>query len=180
MGPLTFTDAVHKLAKRGNESGCQTSVIMNLEGPYGPLIDLDKAEVIVLAAGGIGITAIISTWRFLIEQACWRAFTHIKRLRLVWSARSVGLFDEFRNELTIPQDSLSITTEVSLYCSTGTSESGGRKVNNGMPNFGDIFVEEGQHGACLVRVCGPPPMVSACERDAASHNVDFEPWSFVL
>jgi len=184
MGEGTFTEKVHKLASAHNHD----SIVMNVQGPYGPCVDLHSnpnATRVLLVAGGIGVTPMLSALRCAVQRANIGKLGKLKRLRLVWSARSPAVFDILKDEVALCAVSGALEVELSLYCSSyqGTNACAVGTVHSGIPNFLDILAEETAQGErCMVRVCGPPPMVLACAAASKEYVglVDFEPWSFVL
>jgi len=174
---------LHDLASKAGRGG----VVMNVQGPYGPRVDLhdtSTAERVVLVAGGIGVTPMLSALRCAIQRDRVGRLGKLRRVRLVWSSRSPAVFDILQEELSL-QVGGTLDVEVSLFCSTasGHATCAVGQVRSGIPNFTAILAEETAQGDhCLVRVCGPPPMVTACANasKACSGSVDFEPWSFVL
>lgn len=186
MGGESFTAKLHEFAVSSDETLCK-HMLMNIQGPYGPHLDLSKHESVLLVAGGIGITPMASVVRFLVQQAQNGQKGALCRLHLVWSARSASIFDVMEEELNVIHDAtreLLFDMQVSLYCSTakeeGTCSLG--TILPGMARFQEILAKEISFGKCLVRACGPPPMVGACESAANTFgdSVAFEPWSFVL
>lgn len=178
MGPNTFT------GKLFESVGCK-KLSMSVEGPYGPRVDLHHSASVLLVAGGIGITPMLSTLRCAVQSANAGHTMALRRLHLLWSARSAEVFDLFQEEFRLVLEAAKLPFEVklSLYCSTSKENASCMlgPVISGMPSFPSILQEEISAGHCLVRACGPPPMVNACEAASTAHKgIDFEPWSFVL
>eukprot|EP00812_Abedinium_dasypus_P000085 NODE_1010_length_1270_cov_299.503704.p1 GENE.NODE_1010_length_1270_cov_299.503704~~NODE_1010_length_1270_cov_299.503704.p1 ORF type:complete len:353 (+),score=115.30 NODE_1010_length_1270_cov_299.503704:3-1061(+) len=186
MGDATFTGNLHELAKQ-TEAGA--GVVMNVQGPYGPYQDMLEMERVLLVAGGIGVTPMISTLRFAVQCARAGRGGALRRLRLLWCARSPGVFDAFADELGLALTGAADTpldVGLLLYCSAVPSA--GRcflgTYAAGAPQFPAVLAEEVAQGGghIHVRVCGPPSMVAACEAAAndVGDAVEFEPWSFVI
>lgn len=181
MGWNTFTGAVHDLATLVSHERFK----LNIDGPYGPCMDFNEYARVVLVAGGIGVTAMLSAWRFIVQRARLHQSGSLRCLHLVWVARSPDIFGVFENELADILGDIPIQIKISLYCSTsqGKASCSLGHVTAGTPNFADIFADEVQLGlSCAVRACGPPGMVNACAKAAAcfGDSVQFEQWSFIL
>mmetsp|Transcript_53947 Transcript_53947/g.94607 ORF Transcript_53947/g.94607 Transcript_53947/m.94607 type:complete len:832 (+) Transcript_53947:1-2496(+) len=181
MGQGTFTGQLHKLASMAESP---RDVVMNIQGPYGPHIDLHTVPRVLLVAGGIGVTPMINTLRCAVQRARAGDLGALKRIHFLWSARSADVFGILEEQLALASEQLPLEVKVSLYCSTKLDSSACSvgTIRQGMPNFSEVLAEEVALGGCLVRACGPPPMVNACAKASASFgsSVDFEPWSFVL
>jgi len=179
QGPNSFTGKLFELAGFND-------VQMHVQGPFGGVADLDQ-ESVVLVAGGIGITPMLSAARWAVGSALAGHTLQLKRLHLIWCARSSGYFDFFHEELRllVEHRNLSLDVTVSLYASTTDGWHGPEcslgSVVLGRPDFNVIFKEESFRGSCSVRVCGPPSMALACESACgAFSNVRFKLCSFVL
>jgi NAD(P)H-flavin reductase len=181
MGEDSFTGRLHSIMSQNPK---QSDIVMNIQGPYGPRIDLHSVPQVLLVAGGIGVTPMVNTLRCAAQRARTGKVGVLKRLHLVWSARSTDVFSVFHDKLALDLKELSIDVQISLYCSTlqEARPSSLGVINSGMPRFPEILAAEAGLGHCLVRVCGPPPMVDACTEAAKAfkEKLDFEPWSFVL
>ncbi|CAE8653330.1 unnamed protein product [Polarella glacialis] len=187
MGEESFSGRLHKLALAA--SNLPHGVVMNVQGPYGSRVNLHESQEVVLVAGGIGITPMVSALRCAVQQGLHAKQSKLRRLRLVWVARSPGAFDMFAKELSIQAAGLPFPVEISLFCSAcsffspedGPGAGILGPITAGRPNFQQIFAKENQGGAqLLVLACGPAAMVAECEKAAHSASADFEDWSFVL
>lgn len=181
MGDGTFTAKLHDFM---NKVPRPNDIVMNIQGPYGPKISIDSVPHLMLVAGGIGVTPMVNTLRFAVQRAKDADIGVLRRLHFVWSARSPEVFDIFADELSMSTEDFPFQLIMSLYCST-ISNSTQCSIGNvipGMPNFSAILAAETELGSCMLRACGPPPMVKACAEAAKplKDRVDFEPWSFVL
>jgi len=176
----SFTNKLHNVAQTIRES----DLVMNVEGPYGPRLELDSFQSVLLVAGGIGVTPMVSTMRYLVQQAQMQKQGALQRLHLIWIARSPACFDMMQSELDLIGAAPSLEVKISLYCSTkrnaevcllGT-------VHPRLPDFQEVLSEEVLHGSCYFRASGPKSMIDSCEKAAALFKVavDFEAWSFVL
>ncbi|CAE8653332.1 unnamed protein product [Polarella glacialis] len=187
MGEESFSGRLHKLALAA--SNLPHGVVMNVQGPYGSRVNLHESQEVVLVAGGIGITPMVSALRCAVQQGLRAKHSKLRRLRLVWVARSPGVFDMFAKELSIQAAGLPFPVEISLFCSScsGSSPEDGSgagilgPITAARPNFQQIFEKESPGGEqLLVLACGPAAMVAECEKAAHSASADFEDWSFVL
>jgi NAD(P)H-flavin reductase len=181
MGDSTFSGKLHQFV---SEAPNQDTILMNIQGPYGPRIDLFAVPHVLLVAGGIGVTPMVNSLRCAVQSAQAGNCGALKRLHFVWSARSADVFCILQDELMINAAGLPFELKISLYCST-VQESQScpiGAIKKGMPDFAEILPAEAALGRCFVRACGPPPMVNACAEVAKTLEdcIDFEPWSFVL
>merc|ERR1712118_317480 len=58
MGEKTFTGRLHSLI---SQSPKHSEIMMNIQGPYGPKVDIDSSQSLLLVAGGIGATPMVNT-----------------------------------------------------------------------------------------------------------------------
>jgi NAD(P)H-flavin reductase len=182
MGESTFTGKLHSLMSKA--PNC-CDIAMNIQGPYGPMVNVDASPHLLLIAGGIGATPMINTLRFAMHEALEGRIRCLKRLHFVWSVRSLEVLNIFQDELALIGSSSSpFECKVSFYCSTEekAQHTSMGIVSPGMPNFTEVLACEAALGHCVVRICGPPPMVNACTlvAEGMKDMIDFEAWSFVL
>merc|ERR1712113_586447 len=141
---------------------------------------------VLLIAGGIGITPMLNTLRFLLQSGA--GSEPVKTVHLVWSARSQEIFDAFAPSFGLDAlNNLHCKVQLSLHCSSaeeGSSSTLG-PVQNRRPNIGEIIESKISGGESIsIRVCGPAPMVSSCEEAVAKIRapqkrlVEYEPFSF--
>ena len=85
--------------KRGKYS----NLVVSIDGPYGIPIQLTKYTHILLVAGGIGVTPMHSYFKYLYTAMSQNApqFQHIKKIRLLWSIRSVHDINMFKEMVSI-------------------------------------------------------------------------------
>eukprot|EP01043_Picozoa_sp_COSAG02_P018484 COSAG02_NODE_864_length_16407_cov_4.535197_5_plen_754_part_00 len=100
-GASTFTD---KLAQLVGAGGVERLGDVRVDGPYGSAGDLTKSEELVLVAGGIGVTPIISVFAELLalpKQADSGGLlsTPLRRVRLIWVSRTLSELALFANTL---------------------------------------------------------------------------------
>lgn len=197
MGPGTFTDKLYKLAKEHDEG---SSLVLNVDGPYGPPLDPLGYSAILLIAGGIGITPMHSTFRMLSQMAAREELpASLQLVRLVWVGRSMSLFSVLLDSLA--QINCPGKFEVVLYLTNGDTEQKVQaafdakfeelgdpplipKVLSGRPSFDTMFEELGSykdHGPILVKGCGPEPMILASQKAARSRkHIVYESELFML
>jgi predicted ferric reductase len=183
MGPGTFTGKLYELAKVHDEA---SSLVLNIDGPYGPSLDPSDYSAIVLLAGGIGITGMHSTFRMLSQLAERGELPEtVKLVRLIWTGRSMALFRVFLEALA--QFSQPGRFEVVLYLTSGDTEcppAEAVRILPGRPSFDAIF-DELEHfkekGPVLVKSCGPAPMILASQKAAHGRkHIHYESELFVL
>lgn len=89
----TFTDKLAQLVQAGGVSQLGD---VRVDGPYGSAGDLTASKELVLVAGGIGVTPIISVFSELLALAKQPASsgllvgTQLQRVRLVWVSRTMA------------------------------------------------------------------------------------------
>mmetsp|Transcript_77404 Transcript_77404/g.171382 ORF Transcript_77404/g.171382 Transcript_77404/m.171382 type:complete len:471 (+) Transcript_77404:3-1415(+) len=199
MGPGTFTGKLHELAKKcaGGEGQPQANLIFNVDGPYGPALDVAGHERVLLFAGGIGITPIHSTFRMLSQLAARGELPGtLKLVKLVWVARSAAMFsilaDSLRECLEAARPEGAPVFLLALYLDNPAEPHAraddmnlGLEVIVGRPScaslYDEVVAESPGNGTTLVQACGPPPMAMAAEKAARScPRLVFQSELFVL
>jgi predicted ferric reductase len=184
-GRHTWTGKLHALVE---SLAAPQDLVLRIDGPYGPLLSFPAPRV-VLVAGGIGITPMQSTLRHLLQTAdATDRASGLQRLHLVWGSRTPRVFDIFSDGLDLTELPPSVSTAVSLYCSSSSTPTTCKmgSVQPGRPPFADLLREELALGQCCLRVCGPEPMVAALTKavEALSPTsrkmLDYEVWSFAF
>jgi hypothetical protein len=70
-----------------------SKLVVNIDGPYGGMIPIERYRRILLVAGGIGMTPIISIYRHMFlsryDSDRWY-YAHIKDIRLIWIVRNLS------------------------------------------------------------------------------------------
>jgi predicted ferric reductase len=178
---LPWTARLHQVVA-GLES--PSDLVVNIDGPHGPETDFGS-ERVLLVAGGIGITPMHNTLRFLLQQKQ----SHVGHVRLLFVAKSTKFFDIFQPTLAgLDKLGSSCEVELSLHCSAASSneECALGPVQQGRPDFGRVLEEELSKGTTSVRFCGPAPMQEQLQKavdalDGGSRQrCDWQAWSFCL
>eukprot|EP00931_Biecheleriopsis_adriatica_P034270 TRINITY_DN1980_c0_g1_i1.p1 TRINITY_DN1980_c0_g1~~TRINITY_DN1980_c0_g1_i1.p1 ORF type:complete len:761 (+),score=116.81 TRINITY_DN1980_c0_g1_i1:31-2313(+) len=180
----TWSGRLHGLVDSLSASGEPLQV--NIDGPYGPLVNFD-AKCVVLVAGGIGITAMQNLLRSLLHGC--PGVEHVQRAHLVWAVRSREMVDLFASNFDIAHAQESISVQFSIYCSRAVEvgECALGALQPGRPDLGSLLQAETRLGErVVVRACGPEQMVQSCSKavsgleHAQRSLVDYETWSFVM
>jgi ferredoxin-NADP reductase len=186
MGKNTWTARLARIYGTGGQSFARiTSLpVVNIDGPYGYPPDFEHQHNIVLVAGGIGITPMISIVKDLhqLRKQNDPKAMRLKNLYLLWVVRDLAIlemfrdvFDEIHNDhtckgvfhimLRVTQRSFSAKIEGSTFNPPPVL---------GRPNlqqeFADIATVCGT--SVLAMVCGPEPMVK--EVQSAAYRCHFE------
>merc|ERR1712096_280924 len=99
MGPGTFTGQLYELVR--NNGGGGVPISLNVDGPYGPPLEFGEYQGLLLLAGGIGITAIHSIFKYVLQLAQRGADipSSMKHVKLVWTSRGADNFGMFANTM---------------------------------------------------------------------------------
>mmetsp|Transcript_6505 Transcript_6505/g.12247 ORF Transcript_6505/g.12247 Transcript_6505/m.12247 type:complete len:532 (-) Transcript_6505:118-1713(-) len=175
-----WTQRLMELAKK------ESKVNILIEGPYGNLAvdinDSNRYKTVVLIAGGIGVTPLLSVANDLLQQV--QNGREMTKIRFVWTIRSPDILQTMKDKcdledtsgVSLLDDRQSIDAlQLDVYV-TG-SKSKGATVGNivtcmGRPNIDQIFSETKEaakkkgEGTVAVLVCGPMGMIDEC-RDAS-------------
>jgi predicted ferric reductase len=187
MGSGTFTGDLYKLAKAGTQNG-DLPITLNVDGPYGPTLELEDHGGLLLLAGGIGITAMHSYFRHLMHLArLGQVPSSLQRVHLVWTSRSSDMFKMFADSLSeiLATEVSSLQFSVTLY-TTGKSEEGVSNLQlpvvQGRPSFETLYGDmQPTNGKLLVKLCAPEAMnASALAAAKSCEWVTFESELFVM
>lgn len=180
MGPNTFTGRLHDAAAAMN------SLTVAVDGPYGVPIDFNKYKVVLLVAGGIGITPVKSIFESLRENPP----ETLKTAHMVWVARDVSLLrlmDNTTQDLPLGPFSaaLYLHNPAQVKQSLNPNIQGAVPLNThvGRPNIPLITSEAvGAESPdnVLLFVCGPPGISAICERTANEQGWHFHTETFAL
>lgn len=159
-----YTKELFQKASDGSLKDCTVL----LEGPYGhPSVSYQKYQNVLLIAGGIGITPMVSIFGFLVSNQA----TLKQNVKLVWSVRT-------QNEMDFLLPPLRELTgkcnhcRVSIFVSQGDPEAGkepadappGVKIQRRKrANFTAMIQKLAQKESACVLVCGPEPLVESVQ-----------------
>jgi len=189
MGPGTFT---HDIAEHADKL-----TTIRIDGPYGKLgVPVAKYENIFLAAGGIGITPLIS----LLDDLCKRhqrgQMPQLKTVTLVWTCKHRGAFDSWFPEVlkrvsTANSEHSKVTFELKLFVTAvnkAETEMEPIKLESlpvieGRPKYDellDAIVQREAPFTTAVLACGPQNMVADVQSAALARSLHFHKETFIL
>lgn len=134
MGPDSFTG---KLYKHVQTLMKPEDLEINVTGPYGKMsINLlnPKYKTIILCAGGIGITPMISTLHWLHDQYTAGKLKHVEKVLFIWTVR-------YEKELVWANDiiqKMSVSSDVFVTQLYVTRPEGKQRVKSLVEGSGDI------------------------------------------
>jgi len=174
--------------------------IINIDGPYGSPPSVLKYETLLLVAGGIGITPLISTLRhqYQLHKNDHPHSRHIKNIYLIWVVRDTLLLEMFRdvfddiasNSQNQSKFHISLRVTQRIYSKTYSAS-----VTNttpvlldpqpimGRPNLQQEFDQvalAANGGSVLAMVCGPPVMVAEVQNAAFRNRFELHTETFEL
>jgi predicted ferric reductase len=179
-----WTRKLMELAKK------EPKVNILIEGPYGKLAvdinDTNRYKTVVLIAGGIGVTPLMSVANDLLQQV--QTGREMKKIQFVWTVRSLDIVESMKDKVDLEGtstssrpllfddhqsiDALQLDVYVTGNNKKDASSMGDIVTKVGRPDIDQIFKEtkevaakEGE-GAVAVLVCGPMGMIDEC-RDAS-------------
>lgn len=201
MGMGTFTHQLRMLATFGR------SVQVNVDGPYGVPIEFHRYRLLVMFAGGIGITPCMSVMRHLNNVARAGGLTECLNIgvRLIWSTRSMDemvMMERELQEIAGEEESTEAFSRgrfsVHLHL-TGTPMSGMASptaqtclpYSHGRPDLrsylsGYNSLDSGEQGRrkgpkkALVFACGPSTLVKEAREAAIDAEMEFSTETFEL
>lgn len=184
-----WTGRLLELAKK------ESKVNILLEGPYGKLAldinNMERYKTVVLIAGGIGITPLMSVANDLLKQV-QNDGRDMNKIRLIWSIRSLDILETMQDssfgndrenvggsifDANQTVDALQLDIHVTggggnIKSSKQVSSIMTNNIKSGRPDIDQIFKEtkaaaaqEGEK-AVAVLVCGPMQLIDEC-RDAS-------------
>jgi len=167
--------------------------IINIDGPYGNPPDFTSQPNILLCAGGIGITPMISILKEIYQLHKQNDFSvrRLKNVYLLWVVRDLAIlnmykevFDEICNDTTckgIFHIMLRVTQRSFSAKGIENYDINPQPVM-GRPNIhqecADVASQCGKH--VLAMVCGPTPMVNEVETASFKFQFDFHMETFEL
>jgi len=197
MGKNTWTARLARIyGGEGSSFAAITALpIVNVDGPYGNPPDFAAHQNIVLIAGGIGITPMISILKDLqqLHKQNEVKLGHLKNVYLMWVVRDLAILDMFREVfdditndhsckdvfhimLRVTQRSFSAKAVVDSPPPFNPPPVMGRP--NIQQEFSDIAAVCGTN--VLAMVCGPAPMVKEVQTAAYTFKFDLHMETFEL
>ena len=176
MGPGSWSEAVVKAAAGGAEAfkgGCRVG------GPSGRFsIDPTHFERIVLVAGGIGFTPLVSLLADIVRDAAAggkdgssRRYALVKHITVVWAVQSAPCLTWFTEELEAARAATGVTVDLQLFVTrAGKDDAAEGGFTAGRPDVAaSLAGAAAQPGAGPVGVyaCGPAQMLEDT-RDAVA------------
>jgi predicted ferric reductase len=207
MGPNTWT---HKLAELTQRSNSRSAFVATLDGPYGRPTPLTAYSAVLMVAGGIGITPLLSQFSELYAQACAATkggagseleaeqseLRGLRSVHLVWcvrEAREVALFGDTFRALTRlnPGNAFRVSVYRTRPSKTPVANSGVEEfesmMHTGRPDWHALFLETKQHAAPrsgaaapCATVCGPSELTDEISEQCFRHNFAFHSETFLL
>jgi len=187
VSPDQFTGKLHKLVNQCKEQN--PPITLNVEGPYGPALDLGDHSGMLLLAGGVGLTPLHSTMRYLMQLACAKKLPQtLKMVRLVLVARTAGIVNLFENslreildaELASPQFSM----QLFLTCAEVEAPALNVPFQKGRPCFDEVYekaLKDLGDGSLLVKLCAPEAMDKQASKAARGKpRIHYESELFVM
>jgi len=187
MGKNTWTARLARIY--GRDATIDSLPVVNIDGPYGnPPPFNDQHDTLLLVAGGIGITPIISIFKdqYQLHKQNHRDAKKLKHIYLLWVVRDLSSLEMFRDVFDDISSDLHSQSKFHLilrvtqrsfskaYGLTADAAPLNPQPIMGRPNlhqeFGDIARECGNH--VLAMVCGPNLMVK--EVQSAAFKCKFE------
>ncbi|KAK0616734.1 ferric reductase like transmembrane component-domain-containing protein [Immersiella caudata] len=185
-----YTKKVQRLGEGDKEGHGRPHMRISLDGPYGvEALPWAKFPVVVLIAGGIGITPAMSIASYLVDQGVSNKLAGVgeRHAHLLWCIRDISHACWFEEELKALA-ALALPTTLSLAISiyvtgggasmvreedalgAGTVYNGPGEVHRGRPDMGQWFrhLKEVRPGVDVaVNLCGPQLLVDDARRAAA-------------
>jgi len=192
MGKNTWTA---RLARIYGSSKINSLPLVNLDGPYGNPPSLSACANLVLVAGGIGITPILSIFKeqYQLHKQNHPNSIRMRHIYLIWVVRDTAMLEMFRDvfdeisydsrlqskfhiHLRVTQRSFSNT-----YTMTASAPINPQPVL-GRPNLNQEFTDIARTcgGSVLAMVCGPNSMITEVQNAAYKHKFDLHVETFEL
>jgi len=178
MGPGSWSEAVEKAAAGGAEAfkgGCRVG------GPSGRFsIEPSHFERIVLVAGGIGFTPLVSLLADIVRDAAGdgkegaRHYASVRHVTVLWAVQSGPCLTWFADQLDAARAASNVTVDLQLFVTRGAKDAeqpGAFKT--GRPDVtATLAGAAAQKGAGAVGVyaCGPAQMLEDTRDAVAAAN----------
>jgi predicted ferric reductase len=196
MARFEWSGRLYSLAKYYDTS---TNVMLPprvcIDGPYGVPLQYQKYKSVVLIAGGIGITPVISIFRYLYDRARVTTEDIPELVQLVWVVKrrsDLALFLQTLHQGI--RDNMGRRFMISLHAtrekqytedfadpSAASSSVAELPCAPGRPDIHKILtLARPPQGDGLVFVCGPDSLVSTCAVEAANLGFHFHSETFEL
>jgi len=158
-----FTNALREKAKTGGITK------IKMDGPYGRVgVKLSDYKIIVLIAGGVGVTPMISILKDLLQTSKGL----LTKVYFLWIVRDPLAFEWFADALKAAEANTQF--DVRLFATRGKPTDSGLKFSSARPNFQDIFnkikTTHAAEGPIAVLACGPEPMVEETNKLSISES----------
>ncbi|CAG8521182.1 11125_t:CDS:2, partial [Cetraspora pellucida] len=153
---------------------------MKIDGPYGrPSLDFSSYRTVMLVAGGIGITPMISILKDLVDRQISNMPIMTQSIYFLWTVPDTDSYSWFGNELTeiqdrltkrLPESKYQFDLKIFLTRSTTTPSS---VFFQGRPNFMTMMKDLKEYhgsGDIAVGVCGPPSMLKEVRSAAVAES----------
>ncbi|CAG8564806.1 9295_t:CDS:2, partial [Gigaspora rosea] len=153
---------------------------MKVDGPYGrPTLDFSSYRTVVLVAGGIGITPMISILKDLVDRQISNKPIVTQSIYFLWTIPDTNSYSWFGNELTetndkftkrLPENKYLLDIKIFLTKSTTTPSS---LFFQGRPDFLTVMQDLKQYhgsGDIAVGVCGPTSMLKEVRKAAVAES----------
>lgn len=184
MGPDSFTGKLHALAQLDPDP---SSLVVNIDGPYGEWFDHSKFDRVLLVAGGIGVTPVHSIFRELWHLT-GSGHCRCQCVNLVWSVRNPAAIDPFLATLQeIRDNSRDGRFTFSLHV---TAADGDRNEYQGLPIMSGrvpIATVVDQFAASAARsdishvfFCGPGSLAADTDSACLRNNLSFHKETFAF
>jgi predicted ferric reductase len=192
MGADQFTGKLYSLIGMTKPGG--TQITLNVDGPYGQPIELDGYAALLLIAGGIGITPMLSTFRYLKQLGCARALpAMLQKVRLIFVAKSYDLVQVFLHSLqdAIMETESQLELRATIYLTNhqeihqASVDGWGEDVISGRPDLGALYDgllgELNSNDGVLVKCCGPESLDASAKAAANLRpQITYESKAFVI
>ncbi|CAG8743274.1 604_t:CDS:2, partial [Dentiscutata erythropus] len=153
---------------------------LKIDGPYGkPSLDFLNYRTVVLVAGGIGITPMISILRDIVDRQVANMPIMTQSIYFLWTVPDTNSYSWFGNELNeitekftrkLPESKYLLDVKIFLTRSTTTPSS---VFFQGRPDFLTMMQDLKQYhgsGDIAVGACGPSSMLKEVRRAAVAES----------
>lgn len=167
--------------------------IVNVDGPYGRPPSFEDYETVILVAGGIGVTPLISIFKdqYQLHKEGHPGSQHIKNIYLIWVVRDISYLEMFRYVFDdIAHDHNSQDKFHIKFCVTRRSFSKSLVEHSplepqptmGRPNIHQEFADIAKSGNknVMTLVCGPQLMINEVQNAAFFFKFDLHTETFEL